>query len=758
MKNIFFSLLLFSSSLLVAQVSDLGLPETLKGKYPPPTAALVLPGINADSLIIAQEEQRIQRGDKSLQFGWEHAVSVNFFEVASQRELANGDRLSQLVVQCPDALSINLIFSEFRLAAGTRLYLVNTDQRSYVGAYTSLNNNAANVLGTDILDGSTLIVEVIEPQGVKGQSLLQLGTVVHGFLPLEEMVLKSLGDAGACNIDVNCPLGQGWENQRNSVACVVSGGSICSGSMVNNTSGTIIPYYLSANHCGSTPANWVFRFRWERPAANVICATTNSTANNGPTNLTINGGVLRAKNSGSDFVLVELNAVPDASWGVYYNGWDRSDALNVSQGTGIHHPSGDIKKICRENDPLTHQMSSFNGNPNAQFWRINNWDQGVTEPGSSGSPLFNQDHRLIGVLSGGTAACAGTTDNNGYDIYGRFGIAWDQGETPATRLKDWLDPGNTGAVTIDGFDPTVGMVANDASVSNPMGVFGTICGSTVEPTLTLTNNGTSPLTQATIEYNFDGVNVMSFEWTGNLATYEPTSIVLPAMTMPSGSHVFTAVITEVNNGMDQVPTNNQVTSNFELVSNGEIVSLVLNLDDFGSEISWDIINAQSVILFQGAGYEDGVGQVVNQDFCLSDGCYTFRIYDAYGDGLTSFTGNSGSFQLISSTGDTLAELPSAEADFGDQLNKPFCVNAANLNEVWMLEQETILFPNPSTEWVTIQTSELVFVDTYALVDVSGKVVLRGNGALLNVQHLDAGMYLLQIKTSAGNVTKSLVVR
>jgi lysyl endopeptidase len=197
---------------------------------------------------------------------------------------------------------------------------------------------------------------------------------------LKNWLKKLLVVSGNCNIDVNCPLGQGWENQRNAVACVVAGGGICSGSMVNNTSGTIIPYYLSANHCGTSPGSWVFRFRWERAAQHVICAQTNSTANNGPTNMTVNGGVLRANNSGSDFILVELNSAPNPTWGIYYNGWDRSDALTVTQATGIHHPSGDIKKICRENDPLTQQTTSFNGNPNTKVWRVANWDQGVTEP------------------------------------------------------------------------------------------------------------------------------------------------------------------------------------------------------------------------------------------------------------------------------------------------------------------------------------------------------------------------------------------
>ena len=90
--------------------------------------------------------------------------------------------------------------------------------------------------------------------------------------------------------------------------------------------------------------------------------------------------------------------------------------------TGIHHPSGDVKKICFEEDsPYT---SSTGG---AQVWWIDNWEAGVTEPGSSGSLRFDQNHRIIGQLYGGAAACSGSVNNGAYDFYGRFNVSWGLG-------------------------------------------------------------------------------------------------------------------------------------------------------------------------------------------------------------------------------------------------------------------------------------------------------------------------------------------
>ena len=81
--------------------------------------------------------------------------------------------------------------------------------------------------------------------------------------------------------------------------------------------------------------------------------------------------------------------------------------------------------------------------------RITDWDLGTTEPGSSGSPLFSPEQRIVGQLHGGGAACG----NNLSDWYGRLAVSWNAGGTAATRLRDWLDPVDGGATQVlDGRD------------------------------------------------------------------------------------------------------------------------------------------------------------------------------------------------------------------------------------------------------------------------------------------------------------------
>ncbi|MBT8385393.1 MAG: T9SS type A sorting domain-containing protein, partial [Bacteroidia bacterium] len=225
-------------------------------------------------------------------------------------------------------------------------------------------------------------------------------------------------------------------------------GFICSGALVNNTAQDKTPYFLTADHCftdndgnDSDPALYSMRFNWISPIP-ICAATTPSTSS--VFNTTTGGATFRARNAESDVLLVELNNDISPAWDVTYAGWDRTDTDPTFE-VGIHHPSGDIMKICRDDTGATKANTG-----SAKVWLIagegagtlldGGWELGVTEGGSSGSPLFDQNGRIIGQLFGGTAACNNTFDNNAYDLYGRFAISWDTGTTPATRLKDWLDP------------------------------------------------------------------------------------------------------------------------------------------------------------------------------------------------------------------------------------------------------------------------------------------------------------------------------
>lgn len=423
---------------------------------------IVLPAFDLKK---TQKEDEINdlQYDIPWRFGYEHSVSYGLDNVGVWKNLADGGRIWVASFKSEGAKTLNFIFDQFYLPQGGTLYFYNKDRTDLLGAYTHTQNSDEMVFGSWLVEGDHIFVEYYEPKGHIGEGDLNISQIVHGYRTVTQngSIQKALNDSGACNLDVDCPIGDDYrdlkDHLKKSVALVIVGGSgFCTGTLINNTANNGARYFLTANHClGGNTASWAFRFNWISPTP--VCASF-SNSSNGTFNQTTSGASLRASNFKSDLALLEITSSFPSSWDVVWAGWDRTDTT-PSFSVGIHHPTGDIMKVCRDNNTPTKTTTEFNG-ASADMWRIDNWELGVTEPGSSGSALFDQNGRIIGQLAGGSAACVGTNNNNGFDIYGRFATSWDFGNDNSTRLSDWLDPLNTGQNIMDSF-PLIEISASD---------------------------------------------------------------------------------------------------------------------------------------------------------------------------------------------------------------------------------------------------------------------------------------------------------
>lgn len=455
---------------LKAQVTNEGEPKSWKIETTAAIDAVKMPEFDLEKLL---EEDRANstKKDMPFRFGHEFITDYAITNSGDWQTLANGDRIWRMRFYSEGAKTMNFVLSNFYLPEGSTLYLYNNERTDVLGAYTSSQNSEERVLGTWLIGGEDIWIEYYEPKQVKNQGSFTISKVVHGYRSSNDFIRnnKGLNDSGNCNQDVNCPIGS-LDNlkdiNKKAVGLIIVGNSgFCSGALVNNTSNNGTPYFLTANHCvGSVSgiSQWAFRFNWV--SVNTVCAQSTNSISNNNYYQTISGASLRARRAQSDFCLVQITSSLPQSWDVVYAGWDRT--TNVPSSTfGIHHPAGDIMKVCRDDN----QPTSLNtGGQNV--WRINNWDLGVTEGGSSGSPLFNNNGRIIGQLFGGDADCNGTTDNGGYDEYGRFNISWEGGFSPSSRLKEWLDPNNTGATILDYYGPNLG-TANNSGIINKISVY-----------------------------------------------------------------------------------------------------------------------------------------------------------------------------------------------------------------------------------------------------------------------------------------------
>ena len=445
------SLLLMSLTGL-SQVSKGGLPLSFQNSQFLTTQVPVevMTGVDVQQLL-AQDSVNDNNKDIPWRFGWNLYVSYDMANSGVWDVLPNGGRLWRLAIKCPGALSINLTFDNYRLPPGATFFEYNADRSQVIGAFTDFNNREDSAFATTLVKGEEIIMEYYEPKGSAFKGQVHLNRVTHGYRDAFTYA-KSFGSSGSCNNNVHCPEAANWQNQVRSACMLVTGGSgFCSGSLVNNTSQDGTPYILTANHCYSSPATWIFWFNWESPT----CPNPPSS----PPYNSISGAILNARNAASDFCLVQMSSIPPANYAVYYAGWNKQDTA-ADSGACIHHPSGDIKKISYSNQQFV--SASWSGTPADSHWQVF-WSDGVTEPGSSGSPIFDQYNLVVGQLHGGPSACGASQL---WDFYGKFAMSWNYGGTAATRLRDWLDPAGIAGDTLHGWDPNIVPVVHTLAATN----------------------------------------------------------------------------------------------------------------------------------------------------------------------------------------------------------------------------------------------------------------------------------------------------
>ena len=421
-------------------------PSSFNASLTPLTAAdaVFLPAVD-EARYLAEDARDAVAADKPLRFAAPIAVSFGPATDGTWVTLPDGSRIWRLRVISAGARSLNFGLTGVILPPEATLHFYPADEQSFDGPYAAEDLTAAGEFWTAVIPGDDAVVELRMPPRAKFPAELLVSQVGHDYRGFEQIV-KDAAKQGSCNNDVVCAVGDPWRSEiRSEGVYTLSGAWTCSGQMINSNDPTHPPYLLTAYHCGISSGNagsLVVYWRFESPQCGNLCC--------GPLTYHQTGSTFKAKYSNSDFCLVRLSQDPVADFQVYYSGWDATTTNAPATAVCIHHPNCDEKAISFTNTALAVTSYLSNSTPgDGSHWRVNHWDDGTTEPGSSGSGLWDPNHHLVGQLHGGYASCSSITS----DWFGRFAISWNGGGSAATRLKDWLDPSGSGTLLIDGWDP-----------------------------------------------------------------------------------------------------------------------------------------------------------------------------------------------------------------------------------------------------------------------------------------------------------------
>ncbi len=493
-----------------SSVSDI----TLYEKYLPEEL------IEAPSLVgVEQEDIERDNNGQFYRIAKHTMVDFNLQNSGTWSTLPNGDKVWRLKMTSLGAQGTLLFFNDFYLPAGSRMHVYSPDKKQLLGAFTSYNNHASRTFATALVKGESCIVEYYEPveQAGKGTiSMNEFGYVYRAANAFEEQDENSsqLSPAASdpCEVDVKCPEGTAWADQIRGVCRILvkvgTSSGLCSGSAINNTMTDCTPYILTAQHCGvgATTADyngWKFYFNYQKSG----CGSGSGSLSN-----VLTGASLRANSNDvsgsainkSDFILCETNSAFPAAFNIYLNGWNRVNT-GATSGASIHHPAGDFKKISTFTTTLTTSAWSGSSTHWRVVWAATVTNHGVTEGGSSGSPIFNQSNLIVGQLSGGSSFCTSPTAP---DLYGKFSYSWlSCGTTTDRRLSPWLDPAGTGATSLAGMNNLCITGENDIEIENIFVVYP----NPVNDVLVIESTGFNETVHTIYVYDQLGKLVTSFE-------------------------------------------------------------------------------------------------------------------------------------------------------------------------------------------------------------------------------------------------------
>lgn len=384
--------------------------------------------INADTTKIPQNTAY-----RNLYTGVTCAVDVSMEDGESYVE---GDlKVWRVGLKSENAKGISLFFDRFLLPEGGKLFVYNKEQTKIFGAFTSKNNNQSNQLLIRPLPSDSIIVEYQEPLNTSYRADLHISLATHE--------LRYTNDFLSSNI---CSPHATWQDEANvlkqSVCLLFMVGTtnsfFGSGSLINNPQKR--PYVYTAGHnitSADMAKRTIFYFNYEVPAQDSTFQ--------GSQEFTISGSTLLARADDIDFALVELNKMPPITYRPYLAGWTRE--YPTAPMMCIQHPNGDIKKVSFSNStPSIKRFNIYNDS-----WNIARWDKGVTESGSSGSPLFDANGYIVGQLTGGSSFCNNPVD----DYFSRLLISWDYYSNLDSQLACHLDPDREDLMKMEGCDPYV---------------------------------------------------------------------------------------------------------------------------------------------------------------------------------------------------------------------------------------------------------------------------------------------------------------
>ncbi len=367
----------------------------------------VLKAIDPDRLF-AQDEQRAA-DDKILRFGVRRETDVRIDDGKWHPILGVGV-LWTIDIVSEDAIGMRLHFEDVALPDGAQIYVYDPADPSRVFVHGNpTHDNGRDFWGRTTF-GSRTRVEYFLPDHipyVRQDRPFRIDAIQHLYRDPVALTASAIAFGGpGCHNDVSCyPAYADIAKSVGGTGFIVGDSLFCTGQLLSTTGGDLTPYFLTANHCidtQSTASTTEIYWMYQTPSCGGAVPALSTVPQSA-------GCTLLSTSTTSDYTLMMIDgALPG---GLFWSGWEASSIAVGTDNFGVHHPQGTYKRIS---------FGDVDSGAGFGFVR-SDWNDGPTEPGSSGSGLWrDSDQRLIGQLCCGISGCGSLT----WDDYGAFSVTY----------------------------------------------------------------------------------------------------------------------------------------------------------------------------------------------------------------------------------------------------------------------------------------------------------------------------------------------
>ena len=202
-----------------------------------------------------------------------------------------------------------------------------------------------------------------------------------------------------------------------------------------------------------------------------------------------------------------------------------------------------------------------------------------------------------------------------------------------------------------------------------LGELEVVCDDIVEAEAIVYNHGEETITELEIEVIVNDLSVNIIDAEVNIP-FEQEGIVTIAIddNLQQNNNI-TLNLLDINGQQDEDLSNNSATTSASLDSNYDIITLLINADDYPQETSWKLLDESNQII--AAGALDNDTEVFTEDICVDySSCFSLYVYDSYGDGICCGYG-FGDFLIMDSSDNIVL---SNNGEFNNFVQEVFCLD------------------------------------------------------------------------------------